>query len=211
MPCESYQPDLSPSLTCVISFVRERAVARKDVIAYKLACEAYSVALRNRNSGSPALKRIMRDVHETQKVAQNAKRRLLAADEKIISISAKIDQGRYRPLSALVMQVLPPELREIVYGYLCDTSKVTASDLLRKVAGIRVIDMPMVQAYEDHTRATVTIPHTTPLDVLSLWLGTKFAEQLIDWCIEQSSFTSTFQGLTIHSLMSYIAIPGARC
>jgi len=169
------------------SFVQERFLAGTYIgsaeSAYELACEVYNVALRTSYCKTPELKLAMQRVAAREADIKNARRYADAVDQKILEISAKFDQARCRLLATQVMEVLPPELCDIIYEGLCNTDPMRAEHLNSQPQLLERINMPMLSAEVARLRR-LPVRATSPVmasEFLCAWLDTAFAVQLVDY------------------------------
>ena len=177
------------------SFVKERLLADKYIAsaesAYELACEVYNVALETSYCKIPELTLAMQRVAAREADVKNVRRYADAVDQKILEIRAKFDQTRCRLLAAQVMEVLPPELRDIIYEGLCNTDPMRAEHLNSQPQLLERINMPMFSAEVTRLRRS-PVRATSPVmasEFLCAWLDTAFAEQLIDYWYRKTNIT----------------------
>jgi hypothetical protein len=106
-------------------------------------------------------------------------------EDKIFEITKKIIRATTLPFTTRIMQTLPPELREIVYSSLCDTSPMHADKLKQRSPFLRRIRIPMIAAdttrLHESLKCTGGISGITAHDTLSSWFHEDFSQQLIDY------------------------------
>ncbi|KAF2825157.1 hypothetical protein CC86DRAFT_467678 [Ophiobolus disseminans] len=185
----------------IYSFFKERSVADKSVAVakdnYALACEVYVVALRASYCGPPELQLAMQRVHQSEKNIATAQKYGIAVDDKIDDIITKINQGMCCRLTARVMEVLPPELRDAVYKNLCNTRKVLAIHFRYRSSMIKLTRLPILNAEVAKVSGALasgdSTTNTTPVDVIYLWFDSSFAEQFIEFWYRKTEINVIMQ------------------
>lgn len=116
-----------------------------------------------------------------------------AVEDKIFEIVKKIIRASTLPFTTSIMQKLPPELRDIIYSSLCDTSSMHADKLTQRSTFLRRLDIPMIGAdtkrLHESLMCTGGTSGVTAHDTLSGWFHEDFSQQLIDFWYRKTNIT----------------------